>query len=36
MGFALIQAVGVGFAFIALVVVIILVAWILFSAIKVV
>jgi regulator of protease activity HflC (stomatin/prohibitin superfamily) len=36
MGFALLQAVSVGFAFIALVVVIILVASILFSAIKVV
>ena len=36
MGFALLQAVGVGFAFIALVVVVVVVASILFSAIKVV
>jgi regulator of protease activity HflC (stomatin/prohibitin superfamily) len=36
MGFALLQAVGVGFAFIALVVVVVVVASILFSAVKVV
>jgi regulator of protease activity HflC (stomatin/prohibitin superfamily) len=36
MGFALLQAVGVGFAFIALVVVVVVVASILFSAIKVI